>query len=212
MTIIDYFKTIEDFYEILENDKIKRVFERELDCDIVSISKLNESENLYYFSGTIAEDYNFFRVTILFTSNDNFKNLTIRKEARDSSDFMIFDAAYSKDKKSSYMKVQKGTQQDDDYYLESLISNGSSSSYQADLYNYHLVGHMIDERRKSMNINKIFRKYSLDHITIDNACCSEVTEYKIVHNDEVKYISSDRLEETIESLLSYDTSIALCLK
>lgn len=212
MTIIDYFKTIKNSEEILENEKIKRVFESELDCEIVSISKLNETKELYYFSGTVSENYGFFKFTMLLTTNGNFKNLTIRKEGKESSDFLILDVVYSQNKKSSFMKLQKGSRQDDDYYLESLISDGNSSSYQADLYNYHLVGRLIDERRKSMYFNKIFRKYSLDHITIDNACCEEVTEYKIVHNEEVKYITSDSLEETIESLLSNDTSIALCLK
>lgn len=212
MKIKDYFKRIKNFYEVLENEKVEKIIQTELDYEVVSINKVSELDCVYYFSGKVMKDEEAFMITIMLSSNDNFKNLTIRKEGIDTPEFMLLDVVYTIEKDTSFIQVQKGSLQREHYYVEHLITNGSCGSYQSELYDYNLVKNLITERNKSMYFMTSLKEYSLDHLTIDNACCDEVNEYKIIHNGKTKYITSDCLEKTVEDLLSYDAHIVLCLK
>lgn len=209
----DYLRRVKNYDEILENEKVKQFIANELNCEIVSIVAIDELDGMYYLNGRAEENGELFLFKIMFYMNEKYKNLSIRKESISSPSFSFLDMSYSMDKKTSFVKIQKGSLQDKKhYFVENLVNDGEHISYCSDLYWYDKIKSIFNFRGKSMYSMEAIKSYSLDNLIIDNIFQNGLNEYRIFHNGKTSYITSDNLNESIDDLLSNNIHITLDLK
>ena len=111
----------------------------------------------------------------------------------------------------SMIRCQKGYVQDENYCIENMLYRGVNFSYTSNTYVLDQLGSRI-KMRKTDSFMELISSYAIDRLIIDSASHTRTNNYTINHNGNFSYISSDKLDETIDSLLSNGVHITLELK
>lgn len=208
----DCYHQISGYDEIINDEEVRCLLDEELSGKIIKIEKQENEDDIFYLHCLQELNGKLFNFTMLFYLNDKFKFCTIRKESEDGLTYNLFDVAYNRMFNFiSIIRCQKGYVQDDIYCVENILYGGTKFSYISNMYVLNQLGSRINMRKTDTFMESI-ASYAIDRLIIDSVSNNGTNVYTINHNGKFSYITSDNLDETIDSLLSNGVHITLELK
>lgn len=208
----DFYHQISGYDEIINNEEVRHLLNEELAGKVIKIEKQETVGNLFYLHCLQELNGKLFNFTMLFDANDGYKFCIIRKESEDGRTYSLYDVAYNRAFNFiSLIRCQKGDVQDENYCIENMLYEGAKFSYTSNTYSLKQLGTKM-KMKKTDNFMESISSYAINRLTIDSVSYAGTNKYTINHNGNFSYISSDRLDETIDSLLSNGVHITLELK
>lgn len=196
-TIEEYLAHIHGYDELLRNEKIKQILNKEFICKETSTFTKEEDDDYYRIQFEEIKNNRIYNISIALILLENSKLIMVRKEERNARELICFSGNYDMSQKETTIECRKVAVHDKYIAVKSLKKYLGYTIYTSHAYFLDMITKIGGPQPFLLDVffQESVHKYAFDRLSYDNYCTGDKDIYFVCHNGQQQYISQDELHE-----------------